>query len=38
VRSGEEQTTGRCAGIAVDGALLLDTPEGRRAIYSGTLR
>jgi BirA family biotin operon repressor/biotin-[acetyl-CoA-carboxylase] ligase len=38
VRNGEEQTTGRCAGIAADGALLLDTPEGRKSLYSGTLR
>jgi BirA family transcriptional regulator, biotin operon repressor / biotin---[acetyl-CoA-carboxylase] ligase len=38
VRNGEERTTGRCAGIAADGALLLDTPQGRRAVYSGTLR
>lgn len=26
---------GRCAGIGPDGALLLDTPEGRHAIHSG---
>ncbi len=38
IRNGDEQTTGRCAGIAVDGALLLDTDQGRRAFYSGTLR
>jgi BirA family biotin operon repressor/biotin-[acetyl-CoA-carboxylase] ligase len=38
VRNGDERTTGRCAGIGVDGALLLDTPEGRKSIYSGTLR
>jgi BirA family biotin operon repressor/biotin-[acetyl-CoA-carboxylase] ligase len=38
VRSGDERTTGRCAGIALDGALLLDTEQGRRAFYSGTLR
>jgi len=31
-------TTGRCAGIAPDGAILLDTPEGRRAFYAGVLR
>jgi BirA family biotin operon repressor/biotin-[acetyl-CoA-carboxylase] ligase len=35
---GDELATGRCAGIAPDGALLLDTPDGRRAFYSGTLR
>ncbi len=38
VRSGDERTTGRCAGIAPDGALLLDTDQGRRTFYSGTLR
>ena len=38
VRNGNERTTGRCAGIAADGALLLDTETGRRAFYSGTLR
>ena len=38
IRNGDERTTGRCAGIAVDGALLLDTDQGRRAFYSGTLR
>jgi BirA family biotin operon repressor/biotin-[acetyl-CoA-carboxylase] ligase len=37
VRHGAERTTGRCAGIAVDGALLLDTDQGRQAFYSGTL-
>jgi BirA family biotin operon repressor/biotin-[acetyl-CoA-carboxylase] ligase len=37
VRTGDTSVTGRCAGIAVDGALLLDLPSGRRAIYSGTL-
>jgi BirA family biotin operon repressor/biotin-[acetyl-CoA-carboxylase] ligase len=38
VRNGDDHTTGRCAGIAPDGALLLDTPTGRCAFYSGTLR
>jgi BirA family biotin operon repressor/biotin-[acetyl-CoA-carboxylase] ligase len=38
IRNGPERTTGRCAGIAPDGALLLDTDGGRRAFYSGTLR
>jgi biotin-(acetyl-CoA carboxylase) ligase len=38
VRNGAESSTGRCAGIAPDGALLLDTDQGRRAFYSGTLR
>ena len=31
------QITGRVAGIAPDGSLLLDTPGGRRAIYSGVV-
>jgi BirA family biotin operon repressor/biotin-[acetyl-CoA-carboxylase] ligase len=35
---GDEQVTGRCAGIAPDGALVLDTFDGRRLFYSGTLR
>jgi BirA family transcriptional regulator, biotin operon repressor / biotin---[acetyl-CoA-carboxylase] ligase len=38
VRNGAETTSGRCAGIAADGALLLDTEHGRRRFYSGTLR
>ncbi len=29
---------GRCLGIAPDGALLLDTPQGRQAFYTGVLR
>jgi len=37
VRNGDERTIGRCAGIATDGALLLDTEHGPRAFYSGTL-
>ncbi len=32
------RTTGRCAGIAPDGALLLDTLSGRQKFYSGVLR
>lgn len=35
---GDRAVTGRCAGIARDGALILDTPEGRRQFYAGTLR
>jgi len=35
---GKRTITGRCAGIAPDGALLLDTPQGREAFYSGTLQ
>jgi BirA family transcriptional regulator, biotin operon repressor / biotin---[acetyl-CoA-carboxylase] ligase len=38
VYQGEESITGRCAGIAPDGALVLETPTGSRAIYSGTLK
>jgi BirA family transcriptional regulator, biotin operon repressor / biotin---[acetyl-CoA-carboxylase] ligase len=37
VYQGQQTITGRCAGIAPDGALLLDTAEGRREILSGTL-
>ncbi len=29
--------TGRCRGIAADGAILLDTPAGTEAFFSGTL-
>lgn len=38
IQMGTERMTGRCAGIAADGALLLETDRGRRAFYSGTLR
>ncbi len=38
LRSGPEIAEGICAGIAPDGALLLDTAQGRRVFYSGTLR
>ena len=31
------RTTGRCVGIAPDGALLLDTLNGRQTFYSGVL-
>jgi BirA family biotin operon repressor/biotin-[acetyl-CoA-carboxylase] ligase len=37
VYQGEQSITGRCVGIAPDGALLLDTPSGRQAVVSGTL-
>lgn len=37
VRAGTRETSGVCAGIAADGALLLDTPTGRQALYSGVL-
>ncbi len=38
VYQGEQQITGRCTGIGVDGSLLLDTADGRREILSGTLK
>ena len=37
IRLGQSVVTGRCAGIAPDGALLLETPDGARKFYSGTL-
>jgi BirA family biotin operon repressor/biotin-[acetyl-CoA-carboxylase] ligase len=37
LRWGDELITGRCAGIAPDGSLLVDTPHGRRAFASGVL-
>ena len=36
--SGSRPVTGRCAGIATDGALLLDTRDGRQAFHSGMLK
>ncbi|MGA2067334.1 MAG: biotin--[acetyl-CoA-carboxylase] ligase [Thermoguttaceae bacterium] len=33
-----EAVAGRCLGIAADGALLVETAAGPRAIYSGTIR
>ncbi len=38
VHQGEQKITGRCTGIAPDGALLLETPAGRQAVLSGTLK
>ena len=35
---GGRRVTGRCAGIAPDGALLLETTDGRQAFYGGTLK
>jgi BirA family biotin operon repressor/biotin-[acetyl-CoA-carboxylase] ligase len=35
---GSRSVTGRCAGIAPDGALLLETADGRQAFYGGTLK
>jgi len=37
VQTGSRRVTGRSAGIAPDGALLLDTPSGRQTIHSGSL-
>ncbi|HUY31399.1 MAG TPA: biotin--[acetyl-CoA-carboxylase] ligase [Pirellulales bacterium] len=37
IEAGPRQTSGVCAGIASDGALLLDTPTGRQSHYSGVL-
>jgi BirA family biotin operon repressor/biotin-[acetyl-CoA-carboxylase] ligase len=37
VEQGAELVSGRCLGIAPDGALLLETPTGPRAIHSGTV-
>jgi BirA family biotin operon repressor/biotin-[acetyl-CoA-carboxylase] ligase len=37
LRRGDQTIVGRYVGIAADGSLLLDTPEGRRAFASGTL-
>lgn len=34
---GSERVTGVCAGIAPDGGLQLDTPAGRRTLYSGVV-
>jgi BirA family biotin operon repressor/biotin-[acetyl-CoA-carboxylase] ligase len=38
VYQGQQAIAGRCIGIAPDGALLLETPDGLRNILSGTLR
>ena len=35
---GNRSVRGRCAGIGADGALMLDTPEGRQPYYSGVLQ
>jgi len=37
VEFGGRKTTGCCAGIATDGALLLDTPDGQKRFYTGVL-
>jgi BirA family biotin operon repressor/biotin-[acetyl-CoA-carboxylase] ligase len=38
IEVGCQRTTGRCAGIAPDGALLLETAAGWQRFYSGVLR
>jgi len=38
VQLGRRQVSGRCRGIASDGALMLDTPQGPQKLYSGVLR
>ncbi len=37
LRHGGQTIAGRCAGIAADGGLLLDTPQGRQVFASGVL-
>ena len=37
IRLGQRETVGVCAGIADDGALVLDTAHGRQSFYSGVL-
>jgi BirA family biotin operon repressor/biotin-[acetyl-CoA-carboxylase] ligase len=37
LRAGSREVSGTCAGIAADGALLLDTVNGRQSFYSGVL-
>jgi len=38
IQQGQEPTTGQCGGIAPDGALLLETPQGDKRFYSGVLK
>lgn len=38
VDTGGDVVAGRCAGIASDGGLILDSAGGRRVVHSGTLR
>ena len=38
IESGGRSITGRCVGIATDGALVVDTPDGRQTFYSAVLR
>jgi biotin-(acetyl-CoA carboxylase) ligase len=37
LQRGSHAITGRCQGIAADGALLLETPAGTESFYSGVL-
>jgi BirA family biotin operon repressor/biotin-[acetyl-CoA-carboxylase] ligase len=37
LKRGRRTACGLCLGIAPDGALILDTPEGKRSFYSGVL-
>ena len=37
LQSGRQNITGICRGIASDGAILLETSDGLRSIYSGTI-
>ncbi len=38
VQQGSQEIRGRCIGIGLDGALVLDTAEGRRNVYAGFLK
>lgn len=38
LQTGGRSLTGRCVGIAADGALVLDTPNGREKVFSGVTR
>ncbi|MHB8898745.1 MAG: biotin--[acetyl-CoA-carboxylase] ligase [Thermoguttaceae bacterium] len=38
LKQGKEACEGRCAGIGPDGAIRLETPQGMREFYSGTVR
>ena len=37
LRQGRRTVSGRCLGIAPDGALILETPQGKRSFHSGTV-
>jgi BirA family biotin operon repressor/biotin-[acetyl-CoA-carboxylase] ligase len=37
IRVGQRETAGVCVGVAEDGALVLDTADGRQSFYSGVL-